>query len=310
MITSFDNVLHWQQHYGEKISSANNFDVIECQTCGFKHVIPLPTTDDLITVYRHDYYDQEKPLYLARYEQDLPWWNKVYEQRYKILERHLRDTRRSILDIGSGPGYFLLKGQELGWHTCGIEPSEQAARHSQALGLNVFNGFFTPETANIFGRVDVINLSLVLEHIPDPASLLALVHNQLNYNGLLCVIVPNDFNPFQQILSRYVGMPEWWVAPPHHLNYFDFSSLKQLLARCDFEVIHQETTFPIDLFLMMGDNYVGNDELGRACHIKRMRFEQNLISGGNEQLLSDLYTSLSKLGIGREVVLYARRKSN
>lgn len=301
--------LQWQQHHGEVLSNANGFDVIECNTCGFKHVVPLPTTDELIKVYQHDYYDQEKPLYLTRYQQDLPWWNSVYEHRYHVLTQYLAPTQRTILDIGSGPGYFLLKGKNLGWHTFGIEPSEQAALHSQQLGLDIFNGFFAADTANTFGAVDAINLSLVLEHIPDPTALLQLVHQQLNPNGLLCVIVPNDFNPFQQILSQHTGMPEWWVAPPHHLNYFNFRSLAALLSRCGFDVVHQETTFPIDLFLLMGDNYIGNDELGRACHSKRMQFEQNLIASGNHQLLSDLYSSLAKHGIGREVVLYARKNS-
>ena len=30
------------EHYGEIIDSKDNFDVIECKTCGFKYIIPIP----------------------------------------------------------------------------------------------------------------------------------------------------------------------------------------------------------------------------------------------------------------------------
>ncbi|GAB2924946.1 class I SAM-dependent methyltransferase [Rheinheimera gaetbuli] len=300
--------INWHQHHGEVLSHANGFDVISCDYCGFNHAIPLPTTDELATVYQHDYYNQEKPLYLERYQQDLAWWNQVYEQRYSMFAKYLKPSQRSILDIGSGPGYFLLKGKSLNWRTFGIEPSEKAAAFSCQLGLDIFNGFFTAETASTFGNVDVINLSLVLEHIPDPAALLQLAHNQLSTGGLICVIVPNDFNPFQQILSKHNGFPQWWVAPPHHLNYFNFTSLSSLISRCGFDILHKESTFPIDMFLLMGENYIGQDDVGRACHAKRMHFEQSLVASGNEQLLLDLYSSLSQLGIGREIVIYAQKR--
>ncbi|MCB5227756.1 class I SAM-dependent methyltransferase [Alishewanella sp. 16-MA] len=308
-MTSEPKIIHWKSHHGTLVCNHNGFDLIDCSNCGFKHVVPLPSPEELIDVYQHDYYDQEKPLYLSRYQQDLPWWNLVYEQRYRILSQHLSSSQRTILDIGSGPGYFLLKGKELNWQVFGIEPSVQAATFSKQLGLDVFNGFFSPATADTFGKVDAINMSLVLEHIPDPAAFLTLVHQQLNKDGLLCIIVPNDFNPFQTLLNQHLDYAKWWVAPPHHLNYFNFTSLSRLLNHCGFEVVHQEATFPIDLFLTMGDNYIGHDDVGRACHTKRMTFEKNMLENGQHELLSELYSALSKLGIGREVVVYAK-KSN
>ncbi len=150
-------------------------------------------------------------------------------------------------------------------------------------------------------------MSLVLEHIPDPAALLALAHGQLDDGGLLCVVVPNDFNPFQLVARDHLEFNPWWVAPPHHINYFNFSSLQKLLERCGFEVIHKEATFPIDMFLLMGDNYIGNDELGRACHGKRKMLELNLSRAGMAEIKRHLYQSLANIGLGREVVLIARK---
>ena len=122
---------NWCNHSGVVVASANGFDVIECKECGFKHSIPIPTDDELERIYSHEYYTQEKPLYLERYHEDLEWWNTVYTQRYEILEQHLSSQQRRILDIGSGPGYFLLNGKNRGWKVKGIEPSTEAAAYSQ-----------------------------------------------------------------------------------------------------------------------------------------------------------------------------------
>ena len=123
------------------------------------------------------------------------------------------------------------------------------------------------------------------------------------------MVVPNDYSPFQDALRTACDLPPWWVAPPHHVNYFDFDSLAGLVARCGFEVLRRDATFPIDMFLLMGDNYLGNDELGRACHARRMRFETNLDKAGKGEVKRRLYGALAELGLGREVQILARRLS-
>lgn len=301
------SIKKWQVHEGVVVASANGFDVIDCQLCGFKHIIPIPTRKELEQAYQHDYYAQEKPLYIERYREDLDWWNMVYTRRYEILEQHLPAKQRRLLDIGSGPGFFLLNGQKRGWQVKGIEPSTQAAKHSRGLGLDVENAFFSEQTASNLGTFDAINMGEVLEHIPDPAALLKLIYHQLNDNGMVCIIVPNDFNPFQIVLRDHMGFKPWWVAPPHHINYFDFDSLANLVERCGFEVVHKEATFPIDMFLLMGDNYIGNNELGRACHTKRMNFEKAMSRSVAGNVLANLYSIFASQGIGREVVVFARK---
>jgi len=300
------NLKKWHNHEGVVEVSDNGFDVIDCHFCGFKHIVPIPTVEELESVYKHDYYNQEKPIYIERYQEDLDWWNMVYSRRYEILEQHLPGNQRCLLDIGSGPGLFLLNGQRRGWEVKGIEPSVKAVENSRALGLDILSGFYSSATAMELGAVDVINMSLVLEHISDPVEFLKLMHQQLNVGGLISVTVPNDFNPFQLALRDHLGIDPWWVAPPHHINYFDFKSLAALLEKCGFEVLHQESTFPIDLFLLMGDNYIGNDEVGRVCHAKRMNFEKTMLRSGGNNILSKMYCAFADLNLGREVVVFAR----
>lgn len=303
-----NEIRKWQNHVGKVCDTVKGFEVIDCHHCGFKHLVPIPTAEELEQIYRHEYYSVEKPLYLERHREDLPWWNQVYDERYDLFEELLPDGVHRILDVGSGPGFFLLRGKERGWQTLGIEPSTQSAAHSRGMGLEIVEEFLDPQTAPRLGAFDVVHLSQVLEHIPNPVALLSLVQGLIRPAGLLCIIVPNDYNPVQQALRDACGYAPWWVAPPHHINFFDFDSLSGLMARCGFEVVHRDTTFPIDLFLLMGDNYVGDDALGRVCHGRRKALEMNLARAGMRALKQQLYQALAGLGLGREVVLIGRRK--
>lgn len=300
--------IEWNGHSGSLAEAKNGFDIIECELCGFKHAIPIPTQEELESVYSHEYYTQEKPLYIERYQEDLDWWNAVYAQRYEFLENLLPNSMRRILDIGSGPGYFLLNGKKRGWQVKGIEPSQRAAMHTRdVLGLDVDNCFFNEDTANSYGTFDVINMGEVLEHLPAPLEMLQLAYRKLEKAGVLCLVVPNDFNPFQLLLQKNMGFEPWWVAPPHHLNYFTHASLKKLVEKAGFEVAHIESTFPIDMFLLMGNNYVGNDALGREIHAQRKVFDLNMLSS-ERKIREKLYAGFADAGIGREIVLFAKKR--
>lgn len=307
MIYTDNNKIRWEKHYGTIVDQVKTFDIIDCEVCNFRHITPIPTEKELEKIYKHEYYSAEKPLYITQYEEDSDWWNIVYKERYDTFTSLLSTENRTILDIGSGPGLFLKYGQDSGWITEGVEPSLKAAEYTRNHGIKVNQCMLTRQTATQLESYDVIHLSSVLEHVPDPCELVNIAKNLLNDSGIICVVVPNDYNPFQDILRQSCDVHPWWIIPPHHINYFTFDSLKLLLEREGFTIELVEGTFPIDLFLLMGDMYIGNDELGRSCHKKRMKFEQNLAKAGKLELKRSLYKKIAELGIGREIVIYARK---
>jgi SAM-dependent methyltransferase len=192
-----------------------------------------------------------------------------------------------------------------GWLAQGIEPSRQAAAHARGLGASVTEGFFNTDSATTLGRFDAVHLNNVLEHIPDPAHLIQLAHGLLEPGGLICINVPNDFSPMQIAAMGAAGTKDWWVAPPHHLNYFDFESLTALLARLGFEPKARTTSFPMEAFLMMGENYVGDPALGRACHNRRKKFDLAFETAGLKESRRAFYRALAEAGLGREAVVIA-----
>jgi len=303
-------------HAGPTIDRKGEFEVIECESCGFRHVLPLPTVEELTSTYDEDYYAREKPLYLEEARRDLDRWRIVYRERLASIERGLAGSGttnnegppRRLLDVGSGPGFFLAEAKARGWDTLGIEPSRQAAAHSrEELGLEIAETFLAPENASEFGRFDAVHLCNVLEHVPDPRGLLETAASVLEPGGVLMAIAPNDYNPLQRALRDVDGFAPWWLAPPHHLNYFDMESLPRLAEKVGLEIVDRTGTFPMELFLLEGENYVGNSELGRACHGRRKRLERTLDRADLGDLKEKLYRSLAELGIGREVQLLARR---
>ena len=90
------------------------------------------------------------------------------------------------------------------------------------------------------------------------------------------------------------------------MNYFSASSLTSLLSSAGLDVFHRQASFPMEMFLLFGDDYVSNGDLGRICHQKRIQFEQNLVKHGHGDKLTDFYSALADLNLGRQIVVYAQ----
>ncbi len=294
-------------HNGPRVAQAKGHDIIDCFACGFRHVLPLPDPASLEQEYREKYYSDEKPTFIAHAGEDQAWFELAQNDRLAIFEKLLGPGRRKLLDIGCGPGFFLKTAIARGWDGHGIEPSALAAAHARSLGASVTEGFFNGETAPGLGRFDVVNLTNVLEHVPDAGQTLARAVSLLESGGVLCVGVPNDFSLFQIAAKACAEVGEWWLAPPHHLNYFDFESLEGAVMRLGLQLRERTTSFPMEAFLMMGDNYVGDPALGRACHGRRKNFDLAFEKAGLTHQRRDIYKSQAKLGIWREAVVNAEK---
>ena len=293
-------------HAGARVASAKGFDVIDCRCCGFRHVMPLPDADALEDVYSEEYYTQEKPAYLVRAGEDERWACLGYDDQLALLSDHLGASPRRLLDIGSGPGLFLSQARAQGWSVEGIEPSRQAAAYARDLGLTIHNAFFTGALASRIEPFPAIRMINVIEHIPDPIAFVGRAAALLPVGGAMLVGVPNDFNPLQTMLEETRGFSPWWIAPPHHLNYLDFDSLERLLVRAGLTPMARLTSFPMELFLALGENYIGNDALGRACHVKRKTLDLDL-EAARPGARRALYTALAAAGIGREAIVIAKK---
>jgi 2-polyprenyl-3-methyl-5-hydroxy-6-metoxy-1,4-benzoquinol methylase len=297
------------KHIGKTLAVSGEKKVIECKTCGYAHVQPLPTQSELDAFYLNNFYQDVKTSYFDDYERDHDWW--VLNYNWLLDDMATLSGNKSLkglklLDIGSGPGLFLKAASDKGLDVLGVEPSKEAYEYSRKKhNVNVKN-VTVEELDPKTGEFDIIHSSLVLEHILDPLKFISKSAKLLKKGGLLCIVVPNDFSPIQNINVK-LGKKQWWVSPFEHLNYFNRKSLCGLFKKAGMEVVHDSVTFPIDLFLLMDRNYIDNPALGKECHFMRKSFEFNLKQTGSDEFRKKLYSTFAKMGVGRELVFIARK---
>ena len=295
-------------HSGNVVISGDGYDVIDCETCGFKHVTPLPDKLENETLYRDSHYDDGERDRLNYYERDRDWWLMSYRDVLSEIAQFISpNDDNTLVDIGCGAGLFLEAAKEEGWNTVGVEISTIAANHCRDKGLDIINSSFDADLTSLPENIKVVHMRNILEHVPDPFSLINVAFDKLASGGVLVVGVPNDFNPLQEGLRKTQDYKPWWVAVPHHLNYFDFDSLEALVSKCGFNPLSRFSSFPLDLFLAMGDNYIETPNVGRECHLKRVNFEWFMENAGLSHLRQDIYRAFSNLNLGREAIVIAQK---
>jgi len=142
-----------------------------------------------------------------------------------------------ILDVGCGGGSYLYRLKQWGWDTYGVEPSDTGARQAQSLGLNVRQGTLQ-DARYVDSFFDVIRLSNVVEHLPNPIATFREIRRILKPKGLVYLTVPNT-----RSLVFWLFRENWYAldAPRHVISYSP-KTLNVLAEATGFEVAHSNFT--------------------------------------------------------------------
>ena len=136
-----------------------------------------------------------------------------------------------LLDVGCGGGLLLRVAERLGWTPYGTEISPTCATALRPLlGARLHEGDLATAPFEA-GSFDVITLSEVIEHLPQPARLLGQARSLLRPGGALFLTTPNRAGLAGRILDD-----RWRVVGDEHLCYFTAPTLTAMLAREGFEV--------------------------------------------------------------------------
>jgi SAM-dependent methyltransferase len=130
----------------------------------------------------------------------------------------------SVLDFGCGTGSHLLFPLAVdGDRFHGVDVHEPTIRAAEAMN-RLSNVTFSCETAEQLvargAHFDVIICSEVLEHLHDPAAVLAAFGRMLPPGGALLVTVPNGFGPYENLkrlekrldaagIERFIDYAKW-----------------------------------------------------------------------------------------------------
>lgn len=227
--------------------------------CGTLFLDPVPIAEDLVRLYaRDDYYthlavEQTSPTILRtiyqkgvigylsrRWGYPRPNDGNLYALLLYLAPLHRFYADRSVmflpacpggrlLDIGCGSGQFLLRAKSLGWAAEGVDFDPAAVSRARQYGLQVYLGTLDDQQL-ASDSYDVITMSHVIEHVPDPLQLLSECHRILKPGGRLAALTPNA----DSIAHRRFRENWFYFDTPRHLQVFNARGLARLAREAGF----------------------------------------------------------------------------
>lgn len=252
-----------------------------CRSCGRQLVfvkkirgeesgvaIPVFKCNNCISFYsRIDYACQRQediPLKSVEYHVQKEAYSKkrVADILRRVSEKAWLPNRPiSMLDIGCGVGWSLVVAEQKGIRAQGVEPIKDAAAYATGvLNVDVINSLFK---ADLFGHeeFDLIIMDQVLEHVPNPAQMLADAFQLLRRDGVLFLAFPPidwsrimvslslqfsvrfvrwfENNPLTRHLAGIVAIYDAFRYPEGHINYLSAKAVSVLASQCKAEVVEQ-----------------------------------------------------------------------
>lgn len=197
-----------------------------CQSCGLVFQSPRMTEVEAAEFYQAEY----RRLYQGD-ENPIARDFATQTARAKSLLDFVRTDITSVsrhLDIGCSTGLVLQHfSRQFGCQMVGIEPGDAYRNYAGQHGITVYSTLDELENAKE-APVDLVSMSHVLEHLPDPVGyLLHLREALLEPNGWLLLEVPNLY-----------AHDSFEIA---HLISFSPHTLTQTVEKAGFEIVRLES---------------------------------------------------------------------
>ena len=200
--------------------------VLECNNCGLVFLSSFEHIQD--SHYEHSgmHGDQlpDITVWLIESESD-------DERRLNFLKPKL--LGKELLDFGCGTGGFLSKARNLASSVRGLEPELRLQHYFNKLGLKVYITLGEPLAAG--SKFDVITAFHVIEHLPDPRSILGQLAGLLNHGGELIVEVPNSDDVLLTLFEcePFMRFTYW----SQHLFLFNQRTLSDLIQQAGLKML-------------------------------------------------------------------------
>ena len=206
------------------------FQIVQCNSCGFKFTNSRPTEDKLGAYYKSE-------DYVSHSNTKKGFINSTYQsvRKYTLLKKLQLISKYyktgKILDIGCGTGEFLNTCKNAKWETLGIEPDPDARKMAGTnFSLDIRD---ESEIKNLESEsFDVISMWHVLEHVPKLNERIEDLKRLIKPNGLIIIAVPNCNSLDAKIYK------ENWAAydVPRHLYHFTPKDIELIFKNHSLEL--------------------------------------------------------------------------
>jgi 2-polyprenyl-3-methyl-5-hydroxy-6-metoxy-1,4-benzoquinol methylase len=219
------------------VRDRSELEILECVSCG---LVFLSSFDHICDeFYENSEMHGQEVLDVRAWLSETDWDD---ERRFQYLKSVLPNRR--LLDFGCGVGGFLSKTRDLTAMAHGLEPEKRLSNYYKNNGLTVFQNLSDIPKSNK-GGYDIITMFHVLEHIPDPKSILIELSDMLTNEGQIIVEIPNADDA---LLTLYNNEPfshfTYWSC---HLFLFTSKTLETLFSQAGLKVnyIKQIQRYPL-----------------------------------------------------------------
>ena len=139
---------------------------------------------------------------------------------------------KRLLDFGCGAGGYLKKISAFTSAAAGVELEKIMCDRLNSEGILCYNTLEEAERAG--GKYDVITLFHVLEHLPDPVSVLTALAGMLLPGGKIVIEVPNADDALLSLYKseKFADFTYWSC----HLFLYSTKTLSQLIEKAGLHV--------------------------------------------------------------------------
>lgn len=138
----------------------------------------------------------------------------------------------SWLDVGCGDGCLLMTASDVGFSAIGLDARAEAVKRIKGLGYTAHEGEFANVSTD--GKLDVLSMMDVLEHLPFPVAALTKAADLLRPGGVFVASMPDMACSTWRLMDR-LDKNNYWIELEHHHN-FTRRRLIELLRETGFDV--------------------------------------------------------------------------
>lgn len=240
------HICHSESEY---LLNKEEYPLYQCPKCGLIFLYPMLKDEYL----KEEVYSAKSGYQGHRAKEDLTHIPPT--KRFDAGYRYLGNVEgKKILDVGASNGEFLYHLKKRGADTYGVEINTKTANAALKLGLKIFVGFLEDAkyADNFF---DIVHLGDILEHVTDPRKLLMECRRVLKPGGTLIIRTLNMdcfWAKATLFFYRLFGIPWSAVTPPHHIHFFSWDNMNQLLDQCGYRLDYYQFELPPTLKYELG----------------------------------------------------------